>query len=335
MRLPRKLPKGSKVNKSQTASRQPGIVKLTTRILIDNNSKIKWNLLSTFLQKKLDLDNEAEDAFEVWEHQFQSFRRASGLQDHGAWVDEEAASEPRSFRTIMSNRLQMPVGDRTNVTKVLLLIKNLCKSARNIWLCRRSFEQCQQRPDQPFRQFYAEVMDTASRCDFGAGYCTADAQRAVDDRVLSKIIFGIHSVEARQKLFEEDGVMTLAHAKKIIEDKESAMDTEKRFVGEPPTVNLMKKTFQPKKNTQVQQQRCGQCGRAPHKSGEKCPARGAICRACNQQNHFEVCCRSKGNGQGQAQHKQSQPKYNRPKGTWGKERTWDRWCVPLAQKLNV
>ena len=43
--------------------------------------------------------------------------------------------------------------------------------------------------------------------------------------------------------------------------------------------------------------RCGNCGKAPHVGGEKCPAKGVVCYRCQRVNHYGSMCRSKGSPQ--------------------------------------
>lgn len=277
--------------------------------------KIKWNLLNTFIQKKLNLDSEEEDHYENWSRQFGHFQRASGLQAHGIWVDQEAALEastsPDSFKKILASRKQMPSGDREKITKVLELIKTLCKSLCNIWIHRKSFDSCIQKQGQPFRQFYTEVVDRASRCDFGDGYCTTDKQKAVDDRILHKIVFGINNAEARQKLFEED-TLTLARARKIIEDRECLQDTERDFVNNSDSavctvsydsgtsssscdncacVDAINRGSFIKARNKKSGDRCNRCGHFSHRAPSDCPAMGQECGKCGKLNHYARCCR--------------------------------------------
>ena len=84
------------------------------------------------------------------------------------------------------------------------------------------------------------VIDKASRCSFSGGYCAADKQKAVDDRILHKIVFGINNTEARQKLFEEEE-LTLTKARKIVEEKERIQDTERDFMSGATSVNAVRK----------------------------------------------------------------------------------------------
>ena len=91
---------------------------------------------------------------------------------------------------------QLPAIGKEDVSKVHKMVGTSCKGTCNIWIQRKRFEECEQVSEQSFRQFYAEIVEKASKCHFGKDYCNSDEQKAVDDRTLSKIVCGITSPKA-------------------------------------------------------------------------------------------------------------------------------------------
>ena len=158
------------------------------------DGRIKWNLRNEFVKFELDLDNANEDHFATWMRQFRAFLRASGIEVAG-WLDKHTALEqtmtPTTFKRVETMRIRLPVVEREDLEKVLEGVKKIAKSSLHKWTKRKTFHDYHQLPNQPFRQFYGELVEKAMKCDFGEGFCETCQQLAVDERIIDKLVFGI------------------------------------------------------------------------------------------------------------------------------------------------
>jgi hypothetical protein len=167
-----------------------------------DDAKIKWSLANTFVTVKLDLSNDEDDHFSTWKRQVKSFFRASGLQE-ASWEDQQAGLEittdRESFKQISAIHQQLPTGDQENFEKLLEVVEKACGTSTSVWVYRRDFSLLVQQQGQPFRAFFNNIKTLACKCGFSKGYCENDKRKALEDQILSRVVFGTTNSVARQK----------------------------------------------------------------------------------------------------------------------------------------
>ena len=157
-----------------------------------------------------------------------------------------------------------------------------------------------QQQDESFEDFYTDLTSLANRAELCA-HCR-------DDRLVDHLIFGIHNVKLRAKVFEE-GLSTVATVVNFMNKREYAKRSSASISGTKLSVNqtnvqsqggkeeqghLRKERSQSRgrdsSKSRTDSQKCKNCGRREHTQGALCPAKNQECRRCSEEGHFEICC---------------------------------------------
>ncbi|CAG2236573.1 unnamed protein product [Mytilus edulis] len=138
---------------------------------------------------------------------------------------------------------------------------------------RNQFRAMEQKPQETIDQFITRLRQKAIYCNFGN----------VDEAICDQVIDKCSSKRLRRKLLERHNV-TLQQLRETAQAMEAA---EKQA-----TTYASKKQNQNK--SEFKQISCYACGFSGHyKTDPKCPAKGKKCRLCQNEGHFEKCCKSK------------------------------------------
>ena len=269
--------------------------------------RVPWNLLKTLVPDKLDIDNCTTEQHKSWKRGFQQFASDADLLSC-PWSDQYMAFEKSTllstFTKIDARRLQLPTDQQQQLNTVIALTDSMVERSKSIWVSRHEFHLLNQKPHQPIRNFYSEVIELSSSCEFETGFCDHCKQLAVDLQVLSKLVFSTCHEEARRELLRQDN-LTVTKATEILESEERLQAVEnvlqtKTAVnqistrpkqGPPRRRNDHTKPKQTWQRPTSNKTECGKCGLI-HK-GPKCPAEGDTCHSCGGKNHWSVVCRNK------------------------------------------
>ncbi|CAG2201497.1 unnamed protein product [Mytilus edulis] len=153
---------------------------------------------------------------------------------------------------------------------------------------RNQFRAMEQKPQETIEQFITRLRQKAIYCNFAN----------VDEGICDQVIDKCSSKRLRRKLLERHNV-TLQQLRETAQAMEAA---EKQATSiEQPIESVNKvSTYASKKQNQnkseFKQISCYACGFSGHyKTDPKCPAKGKKCRLCQNEGHFEKCCKSKKN----------------------------------------
>ena len=144
---------------------------------------------------------------------------------------------------------------------------------------------------EPVEQFVTDLKTLAKDCSFG------DKE---DENVRDRIVFGIQSQKAREKLFEVGKDLTLAKATEIARIHEISVKQLKELnegasasTSEINAVKERKEKQKQKKSNHSHQhlKQCTRCGLSHPR--DKCPAKGKTCSKCKKMNHFAKRCFTK------------------------------------------
>ena len=168
-----------------------------------------------------------------------------------------------------------------------------------------AFHKLHQKPEQSVRQFYSEVVQASTECDFGKDYCSQCCQKAVNDQLLQKLVFSTTREEARKEMLKHDH-LDVESAKAELEKDESLKATESALRADAPipTISAMAKDktshkrsksgsrFHKRTPASPDRRKCMCCGHPYHDNRDDCPAKGHKCRSCGKQGHFAKVCLS-------------------------------------------
>uniref|UniRef100_A0A914XTH9 CCHC-type domain-containing protein n=2 Tax=Panagrolaimus superbus TaxID=310955 RepID=A0A914XTH9_9BILA len=216
--------------------------------------------------------------FEVWEVQLELYMTAKKVEDKdkascllqniGLEMLEKIIdwSYPKKLTTLSYDDL-------------LLLIKNHCSSAPNLFALRVKLFNERQQPGQ-------SVQDYISYMSQLLGQCAMKDMTPQQYGVLA-ILRGLQSDELRQYLMNptntlDDIEATRKLAVSFEQSKGAAKEIKMEYKDKPFGMNMVGKG-----NV------CGYCGGLHVKGRNRCPAAEATCNECSKKGHFAKMCRSK------------------------------------------
>ena len=191
------------------------------------------------------------------------------------------------MRCKLKNALKIDPEVELEPKAILDQIQQYIRSQRNVTIDRVDFDQCKQKENESFDDFYVRLCTIAE----GAQLCGT----CRDTRMATRIISGIHDQEVKKKLLalrpfpKEQQVVDICRGEEAAAHNQSAL-------AKPPAVAKVTKKHKGKqpdaKKGQKTHDLCGKCGTSKHADGKSCPATGAVCSACGKKNHFARMCRS-------------------------------------------
>ncbi len=183
------------------------------------------------------------------------------------------------------------------------------KPKANTTFLRYRFNRRVQGESEKFEQFFTDLKLLANECNF----CNVGTCR--DERIIERIVFGVRSDRAREKLIEQGSDLKLDKAVDFCRTRElsdaqmkSVAQTEAtgtvHAVGKKPHKRSGPNRFQTKghegqsraqpaesqgDSTGATGQKCGNCGFKHYQPG-RCPASGTTCAKCGRQDHWARVC---------------------------------------------
>ena len=182
-------------------------------------------------------------------------------------------------RTIYEN-WTLTADERKRLKTYLDKFEAHVKPKTNIVYNRYKFQSRVQN-EEPFDQFVIDLQTLVRDC----------AYDNPEEMVRDRIVFGIKSQKAREKLICEGSDLTLNKTLDLVRSYEIAKAQSQKMQGDS-TVNSIteNKGARPRSRCKPEKD-CSRCGKQ-HAKNEKCPAMGLNCKKCGKPNHFAKKCRS-------------------------------------------
>ena len=253
------------------------------------------------LQAPGTFDLKKPDEWPKWKKRFEQFRTASNLhtQDDARQVStllyclgEEAGDVLDT--TTLSN------ADKKEYKKVIEAYDEFFKKRRNVIFERARFNRRCQLPGESAEQYITALYNLIDSCEYGT---------LKDDLLRDRIVVGIAD-QALSERMQLNPDLTLEKAKTQIRQKEAVQSQRQQLHGskgnpidvgaigsrrrrpQQPQTPQGGANRPPKKAVDRSKQPCMRCGKI-HNTGDKCPARSAVCHKCRRKGHYEAQCRSK------------------------------------------
>lgn len=244
------------------------------------------------------LDGNVAENWKKFRKQLENFVIAAGLTNRSS--EEKCAIAlnligEEAFELL--ELLNLEEVDRTQYETVIEAYETYCTPKKNIVYERFVFYTRNQKEEEPFDQFYADIRKLARNCEFMGG------PAAINELVRDRLVLGtvhttlqeqlirmkdstLDNIVLRSKLYEKNGehsreIQQGATTKAIDALRRGKIFTKK---GEGGSSNNGPTHGSTSKNN------CGFCGYG-HQKG-KCPAYGRQCNKCKRIHHFENVCRS-------------------------------------------
>ncbi|XP_014670345.1 PREDICTED: uncharacterized protein LOC106811290 [Priapulus caudatus] len=282
-----------------------------------NLKKVNWGLMKTLCPKKLDMDSFSSIDLRSWQRAFLAFAKEAELTEFD-WDTQqiaiESAMKPSTFNRVDALRLQLPAAKRQDIKEVVAITSSLIETTKSVWTSRHQFYHLHQKPHQSIAKFHSEVVEKVQECNFDKGFCNQCAQAAIDDHILSKLVFCTEKEAARREMLR-DPDLSVEKARKILEADENVTETEAQLTHSASSgVNRINREMErnPNKPRRFRSRRaaqsrdysrndreketdmCNQCGYPKHRDRATCPAKGEKCKSCGKSNHFAKVCRNSG-----------------------------------------
>lgn len=214
----------------------------------------------------------------------------------------EAIEKSRSFAykaavTNADGEVVTPAEDKEDPDVLKNKFRELCTPQKNIIIERHRFNSRNQKPEEKYQSYFADLKTLAQTCEYGA---------LKDELIRDRIVCGIISDKVRKALLRESE-LTLQRAIQIcliseMTDAQSSTLAQTRPLSGATGSNVdalsnckYKRNPGAKSKTKSSPfvSNCGKCGSSHQRN--RCPAYGKTCHECGKVGHFGSVCRSKSN----------------------------------------
>ena len=188
--------------------------------------------------------------------------------------------------------------DSTYEAAMLTLDTNFVKTP-NVIYARHLLATRKQQPGETLDSYLAALKSLAKDCNFQA--VTAAVYQ--NESICDAFIAGTISTSVRQRLLEK-GTITLDEMISTARSLESAEKNAESYSGgsmaamqaalpvpSPPDESLLAAVTKAPLKSRPNKNGCWNCGQNRHPQS-RCPARDAVCHACERTGHFSKMCRS-------------------------------------------
>lgn len=260
------------------------------RIKLENTSKMDVNVLRK--PEELRLEGNVAENWKKFRKQLENFLLAAGLTEKPSeekcaialnLIGEEAFD--------LLELLDLEEVDRKSFELVIEAYEKYCTPKKNIVYERFVFYTRQQKENEPFDQFYADVRKLAKNCEFIGG------QLAANELVRDRLVLGTIHIELQELLIrmKDSSLENIVLRSKLFEKNNEQLREIQNAATEKAVDALRRgkqqsRKFEAANGNSTPRAACGYCGYV-HPKG-KCAAYGKQCNKCKRLNHFESVCRS-------------------------------------------
>ena len=243
-------------------------------------------------------DFKKPDEWPRWKRRFEQFKSASGL---------DKGEEARQVSTLLYclgeeahdvlTSTSISDEDRKKYAKVMEKLDAHFDVRKNVIFERARFNQRKQLDDETAEEYITALYGLVETCEFGA---------LKEEMIRDRLVVGIRDQNLAEKL-RMDSTLTLEKAKKEVRQREAVREQSRHLKvndSNHGNVGALGKRRRPhsrggSSSHHQQRQRdkgdhkCTRCGRDKHKTGDRCPAKTAVCHKCKKKGHFSAQCFSK------------------------------------------
>ena len=231
------------------------------------------------------------EEFNVWSDQFEAYYKQNERIFAGLEMSVRRAA---FFKCLESNLTQALKTDPTITEETPVIGDNSCLSklkaiflkSNPLFLRRYNFQECVQKPNQSFPEWWALKLTKGQDCDL--------EHITRDEVLLLEMIRGVADPKLREEFLKQQNP-TLDGLKAIAEQWHSANYISKHLGNDSVNVNKVSNYRSQKMSTWRQnsphpknQNKCISCGNS--KSHSVCPAKDVKCFNCGVVGHFEQHC---------------------------------------------
>ena len=195
-------------------------------------------------------------------------------------------------------------GDKTDITKVLELMTDVCTGTVNETYERYVFNTRVQGASEGIDAFYASLLELSTNCSYG------DLTQSL---IRDRIVVGVRDQPTRKRLLYERGLdlkkcLEIARSFEATRARISSMETKpeakadfvksKKFTRKPDS-RKPNSAHQQRSQDSSNNKNCQFCGNKEAHARKNCPASDAKCYQCQKRGHFGKMCkkfRKKDNG---------------------------------------
>ena len=238
--------------------------------------------------ERFDVDPSSPTAGKQWNHWFFTFQN---------YLMSLNAPEEEKFQ-LLANHVSFDVFELIAecgiYEKAVDLLESVYNKPKNVVYARHLLCTCRQEVGQTLDQYLQRLKQLSKDCGFKS--VTAEEYRS--EIIRDSFIRGLLSNTMRQRLLEQDSldldrVFIQARTLEAAESQSISYSYSPTHVNESCAIQSTSKTIVPDIDTNLSAiaTKCFFCGHNKHPRS-KCPAKEAICKACNKVGHFQRVCKS-------------------------------------------